>query len=155
SPEHIDVIELGPGRGLFAADVLDWAAKQFPAFARALRYVLVEQSEHLRARLRERLAEHLTAGRARIFGSLQGVGSDDGPFILFANEFFDALPVDIVDYRGSLRVGEEQGRFVEHFVPPSADELEYIDRYSVHPEPGERVEVSRPALSWIDRIAQL
>ena len=46
SPEQIDLIELGPGRGLFAADVLDWSAKQFPEFARALRYSLVEQSAH-------------------------------------------------------------------------------------------------------------
>ena len=27
------LIELGPGRGLFARDVLDWSAKQFPGFA--------------------------------------------------------------------------------------------------------------------------
>ncbi len=77
------------------------------------------------------------------------------PLILFANEFFDALPVDIVDHRGAVRVAEEQGRFVEHFVAPSAEELAYIDRYSVHPEPGERVEVSLAALSWMDRIAQM
>ena len=197
SPERIDLIELGPGRGLLASDVLDWSAKQFPEFAQALRYVLVEQSEHLRTRLRERLAEHVAAGRARICDSLEHAEGDadeeaassrrerhslaqhggeagmlgvaqqnptesrsDGsigrpPLILFANEFFDALPVEIVDHRGSVRVAEEQGRFVEQFVPPSAEELAYIDRYSVHPEPGERVEVSLAALGWMDRIAQL
>src|SRR5215471_3227556 len=36
SPERIDLIELGPGRGLFAGDVLDWSAQQFPGFAKAL-----------------------------------------------------------------------------------------------------------------------
>ena len=76
SPERIDLIELGPGRGLFAADVLDWSAKQFPEFARALRYLLVEQSEHLRARLRERLAEHVAAGRAMVCDSLEGAGAE-------------------------------------------------------------------------------
>ena len=30
SPARLDLIELGPGRGLFARDVLDWSAKQFP-----------------------------------------------------------------------------------------------------------------------------
>jgi SAM-dependent MidA family methyltransferase len=44
SPEHIDLIELGPGRGLFAQDLLDWSEKKFPDFFRALRYVLVESS---------------------------------------------------------------------------------------------------------------
>ena len=82
-------------------------------------------------------------------------GSVVRPVILFANEFFDALPVDIVDHRGSVRVAEEQGRFVEQFVSPSSEELDYIDRYSIHPEPGERVEVSLAALDWMDRIAQL
>ena len=65
------------------------------------------------------------------------------------------MPVDIVDHRGAVRVEEEQGRFVEEFVPPSAAELDYVDRFSVHPEPGERVEVSLASLQWIDRIAQL
>ncbi len=72
SPQRIDVIELGPGRGLFARDVLDWSAKQFPEFSRALHYALVEQSAHLRDRLQERLAEHIAAGKAqrlRVAGS--------------------------------------------------------------------------------------
>ena len=156
SPERVDLIELGPGRGLFAADVLDWSLKQFREFARALRYVLVEQTEHLRARLHERLAEHVAAGRAQLLDSLEFAGADtSGTLIVFANEFFDALPVEIVDYRGSVRVAEEQGSFVEQFVPPSAEELEYLDRYSVHPEAGERVEINFAALHWMDRIAEL
>ena len=32
SPEQIDIRELGPGRGLFAQDVLDWSEKKFPDF---------------------------------------------------------------------------------------------------------------------------
>src|SRR5581483_11276067 len=53
SPPRLGLIELGPGRGLFARDVLDWSAKQFPEFFRAVRYHLVEQSAHLRAKLQE------------------------------------------------------------------------------------------------------
>src|ERR1035437_211895 len=33
SPQRIDVIELGPGRGLFARDVLDWSARTLPEFS--------------------------------------------------------------------------------------------------------------------------
>src|ERR1700733_14038714 len=43
SPGYIDLLELGPGRGLFAQDVLDWSEQKFPNFAAALRYSLVEQ----------------------------------------------------------------------------------------------------------------
>jgi len=154
SPEGIDLIELGPGRGLFACDVLDWSARQFPHFAKALRYRLVEQSRGLRDRLQQQLSAHIAIGRAEVYESLEAASSAAGDvIILFANEFFDALPVDIIDYRGAVRVSEENGRFTERFVSPSPAELEFVDRYSVHPEPGERVEVSSKALDWTKRIA--
>lgn len=156
SPDRIDLIELGPGRGLFASDVLDWSAKQFPHLVRVLRYSLVEQSEPLRAKLRERLAEHVAAGRAVVHDNLASVSASmSDALIVFGNEFFDALPAEIIDHRGAVRVSEEQGGFVETFVPLSAAELEYLDRYSVHPEQGERVEACLSGLSWIDRIAEL
>ena len=155
SPERIEVIELGPGRGLFAADVLDWSAKQFPEFARALRYQLVEQSPTFRTRLRERLSSHIASGEAAVFESLESAASAAGQhLILFANEFFDALPVEIVDHRGSVRVMENGGRFVEQFVPPSGQELMFLDRYGVQPESGERVEVPLASLPWMDRMAR-
>src|SRR5271157_4839087 len=59
SPEHITVKELGPGRGLFAQDVLDWSEKKVPDFFRALRYVLDERSPELRERIAETLRPHL------------------------------------------------------------------------------------------------
>jgi SAM-dependent MidA family methyltransferase len=156
SPERIDVIELGPGRGLFARDVLDWSSKHFPGFAQTLRYALVEQSAHLRERLQERLFQHIAAGKANVLESLEGAASAAGKnIIVFGNEFFDALPVEIVDCRGAVRVGIANGRFVESFVAPSAAEHEFLDRYSVRPEEGERVEVPLASLSWMDRIASV
>jgi SAM-dependent MidA family methyltransferase len=154
SPSRIDLIELGPGRGLFACDVLDWTGKQFPEFAGGLRFGLVEQSAELRGRLRERLAEHLANGRAEVFDSFERAVEAAGEcLIVFGNELFDALPVDVIDHRGAVRVGERDGKFVEEFVAPSAEEWEFIDRYSVRPGEGERVEVCPTALAWIQRIA--
>jgi len=154
SPERIDLIELGPGRGLFARDVLDWSAKQFLGFTGALRYALVEQSPILRNRLQARLSDYLAEGTAAVFESLESAATAAGHhLIVFANEFFDALPVDIVDHRGSVRVAENNGRFCEQFVPPSANELEYLDGYGVRPQAGERVEVSLGSLAWMKRIA--
>jgi SAM-dependent MidA family methyltransferase len=154
SPHRLDVIELGPGRGLFACDVLDWSAKQFPQFSQALHYALIEQSAHLRERLKERLAEHVAAGQVRVFDSIEAAASTCGEnIIIFGNEFFDALPVEVVDHRGALRIGVENGRFVEAFVLPSAAEAEFLDCYGVHPEAGERVEATLVSLRWMERIA--
>jgi SAM-dependent MidA family methyltransferase len=154
SPERIDVIELGPGRGLFAADVLDWSSKHFLDFARALHYRLVEQSSMLRDRLQLRLASHLANGKAAVFETLESAAASAGHhLILFANEFFDALPVEIVDHRGSVRVVENNQRFAEQFVPMSAEEAAFLDRCGVRPEPGERVEVSLASLRWMQHIA--
>src|SRR5579859_4401683 len=51
APTRVDVVEFGPGRGLFAQDVLDWSREKLPQFAEALHYTMVEQSETFRARL--------------------------------------------------------------------------------------------------------
>jgi SAM-dependent MidA family methyltransferase len=75
--------------------------------------------------------------------------------IVFGNEFFDALPVEVVDYRGGLRIDLENGKFVETFVPPTKAEVEFLDRYGVHPEEGERVEATLASLEWIERIAEV
>ena len=154
TPERIDLIELGPGRGLFARDVLDWCTKQFPDFARTLRYALVEQSPALRARLEQRLADHVTARRAAIFDALEVAASSAGhSLIVFVNEFFDALPVEILDHRGSVRVVENGSKFAETFVPCSQLELEFVDRYSVPPKPAARVEASLASRQWMERMA--
>jgi SAM-dependent MidA family methyltransferase len=154
SPPRLDLIELGPGRGLFARDVLDWSAKHFPEFFHGLRYWLVEQAAKLREKLGERLNEHTSRDRCRVVGSLEEV-SPGYHLIVFVNEFFDALPVEVIDYRGALRVDVEDRGFVERFVEPSAVELEFLDRFGVHPEAGERVEAPLASLLWMDRIAEL
>jgi SAM-dependent MidA family methyltransferase len=156
SPALIDLIELGPGRGLFARDVLDWSAKQFPEFSCALHYALVEQSAHLRMKLQERLQEHTAGGKCEVFDSLEASASRASDnIIVFANEFFDALPVEVIDHRGAVRVGYENGHFTETFVAPSAAENEFLDRYGVRPEEGERVEASLASLGWMERIARV
>ena len=178
-PPQLEILELGPGRGLFARDVLDWSNKKFPDFFAALTYTLQESSPALRARLRETLREHLDAGRVAVpeersslaqrfsAGNRAKVGqvpegrptgpcrtlTPGAPLIIFANEFFDALPVEILGAQGKLHLALENGRLHEIWLPPTAEELEFLDRYSVHPENGDRIEISLPAQHWITQIA--
>jgi SAM-dependent MidA family methyltransferase len=155
SPEHIDLVELGPGRGLLAQDVLGWSEKKFPDFFRALRYVLVESSPALRQRIAETLSRHTESGKAEISAvySPDERSIEDPPVIVFANEFFDALPVEILSVKGSLRIDARGGRFTESWTPPSAEEPRFLDLYSVQPEPDERIEVPMAAQQFMDRIA--
>ncbi len=89
-----------------------------------------------------------------MFDSLEAAAATIGEnVILFGNEFFDAMPVEVVDHRGALRIGFQSGRLVEMFVPPTAEELEFLDRYGIHPEAGERVEATLASLRWMERIA--
>jgi SAM-dependent MidA family methyltransferase len=157
STKQIDIIELGPGRGLFALDVLDWAEKKFPDFAAALHYRLVETSEWLRDKQRERLAKHITSGHASIHESIDESEPKLGHVVIvFANEFFDALPVDILTDAGEIHVAlDENNSFVESVVPARPELLEYVDRYSVRPEPGERVEVNLSALDCLCKVSRL
>jgi SAM-dependent MidA family methyltransferase len=165
SPSQLEILELGPGRGLFARDVLDWSRKKFPDFFAALTYTLQESSPPLRVKLAENLQNHISTGKACLSaGTLSGAspntrsticrsGSPDVPMIVFANEFFDALPVEILSSEGKLYIAFESGHLTEIWLSPSPQEIEFLDRYSVRPQPGERLEVPFAAERWIASIA--
>ena len=84
---RVTLAELGPGRGTLMADVLR-ATARVPGFREAASVHLVEASPVLRARQAEALAglaEPVWHG---------GVDTlPDGPMLLLANEFLDALPI--------------------------------------------------------------
>ncbi|MGA3349686.1 MAG: SAM-dependent methyltransferase [Candidatus Sulfotelmatobacter sp.] len=150
-PERIEIVELGPGRGLFAQDVLGWCEKKFPDFFHALSYVLIESSPALRQRIEDKLGHHLAAGKATLAPNYLSIEVPE-TCIVFANEFFDALPVEILSTSGSLRVGLLNNRLIESWDAASRDELEFLDRHSIHPEADERVEVSLAAQEIMEQI---
>ncbi len=153
SPEHIDLVELGPGRGLFAQDVLNWSEKKFPDFFHALHYVLVESSPALRQRIKKTLGHRLDSGKAELTALCPPNEVLSTNAIVFANEFFDALPVEVLSAKGSLRIDTREDHFIETWAKPSPEEQEFLDRYSVHPEPHEHIEASLAAQQFVDRIA--
>src|ERR1700681_1568196 len=63
-PREIEILELGPGRGLFARDVLDWSNKKFHDFFASLTYTLQESSRALRAKLQDTLENPIASGNA-------------------------------------------------------------------------------------------
>ncbi len=171
SPERMEILEIGPGRGLFAQDVLDWSRKKFPAFFDAVHYSLAESSPALRGRLQATLERHFVAGKVSLCsdgkvmsgegttlvvpkaGTVERALAPEVHVIVFANEFFDALPVEVLSPQGELRISEKDGRLLESWQPASAEALEFLDRYGVHPEAGERIEASLIAQRYMSQIA--
>jgi SAM-dependent MidA family methyltransferase len=83
---------------------------------------------------------------------------EDFTGVVFSNEFFDALPVDVAVFtRGAFHeelVAFHDGRFGWVLGPPvRAEADDYLRRYFPPPEDGRRYEVNLDALAWIDRIA--
>ena len=86
SPARVALVELGPGRGTLMADALR-ATRGVPGFHDALDLHLVEINEPLRALQEKALAAFKPTWHARF------ENVPEGPMLLVANEFFDALPV--------------------------------------------------------------
>jgi SAM-dependent MidA family methyltransferase len=77
--------------------------------------------------------------------------------VAFCNEFFDALPVEAVVYRGGAfhrqLVNFDGARFVWHEGPEvDAAAADYLCRFFPAPEEGRWYEVNLDALRWIERI---
>ncbi len=107
-PDPVILAEAGPGRGTLMADALRLIGRVAPDFAAALRLHLLETSPRLR-----RVQEAALSGW-RVTWDDDLATLPDGPLILLANEFLDALPIR--QFRrtasGWLERHVEQGRSV-------------------------------------------
>lgn len=91
TPGSFRLVEMGPGRGTLMADALR-VTKAVPEFHGALDLHLIEMSPVLQDKQRAALSGFSdTAGEPSWCRDLSQV--PDGPAIIVANEFFDALPV--------------------------------------------------------------
>jgi len=87
-PNPVRLIELGPGRGTLMSDALR-AARIVPEFRAALDVTLIEMSP----KLAEIQYETLARSGAAVAWQPSLAEAPDGPAIVIANEFLDALPV--------------------------------------------------------------
>jgi len=85
-PKAFTLLELGPGRGTLMADILRVACRA-PGFRDALHLRLFETSPPLMAEQQARL-EAYEPKYLQNFDNFE-----DGPVLVVANEFFDALPI--------------------------------------------------------------
>ena len=84
-PDRVLFAECGPGRGTLMQDARRATQRVAPAFHRAACVRLIETSPRLRAQQAQRVPDATWHDRVEQL--------PDGPLILLANEFLDALPI--------------------------------------------------------------
>ena len=134
------LVEPGPGRGTLMADLLR-AARVVPGFLEAARVHLVETSPVLRRSQENALSGAGTA--IHWHASIDEV--PDGPTLLVANEFFDALPIRQFVRTGTgwheRLVGTDTGKLAFGLAPdPLPPAL--LPHWARAAAPGDIVEIS-------------
>ncbi len=89
-PQTIHLVELGPGRGLLMEDMLR-ALSHFERFMDAVQIHMVDINPHLIKLQKKALKDLDVLEKTTWHESFDTV--PEGPILLVANEFFDALPV--------------------------------------------------------------
>lgn len=87
-PERVELIELGPGRGIMMSDMLR-AARLDPGFAAAVHVTLIEASAALEAVQ----AKTLAGANVPVSWAADLSQVPEGPAIIIGNEFLDCLPI--------------------------------------------------------------
>lgn len=136
SPERCHYVELGPGRGTLAADALRSMAK----FDFSPPVYFVETSGILQEK------QSAAVPQASFSDSLDDI-PEDGPLLVIANEFFDALPIrQLVSTHAGWRervVARDQGvkfmampgtQALDHLIPPDFRNAATHTIYETSPE---------------------
>ncbi|MFN7151104.1 MAG: SAM-dependent methyltransferase [Microthrixaceae bacterium] len=171
-PDPFVVVEAAAGRGALAISVLHAR----PECASALRYVLVERSEELRARQGEHLAmshpfealgpEHdpdvdppdrpvVGRGQGPIVCALEDLPAAAVDGVVIANELLDNVAFRLLERSeqgwDEVRVTEHDGELVELLVPADDDAVRTADQLVPDAPVGARVPLQREAGEWLRR----
>ena len=162
------IVEMGAGDGTLCCDILNYAKETYPAFYKALQYIIIEESRGMRDLQKENLRAIAECGmRNAEFNSDKLLWLDysdplfksgiNGCFI--SNELVDAFPVHIVEKRGGelkeVFVDLHDNTFVEVFDSSSTPEIEkYFNRLGIELEDGQRAEVNLKAIEWMRWVAK-
>jgi SAM-dependent MidA family methyltransferase len=114
APPRVTLAELGPGRGTLMADALRAIGRAAPGFRAALSVHLVEASPALRAAQAQRLGDAVAAWHD------DAAALPDGPLIVLANEFLDALPIRRFVAGGEVAVTLAGGGLAFTTIPAEA-----------------------------------
>lgn len=147
SPLSVKLIELGPGKGTLAKDILT-AFKRRPQIFEGLTIHLVEVSESLTA-----LQKDLLKGFTNVYWHTSLEDVPDGFSLIIGNEFFDALPIRQFLFKN---------KWLERYVTfeNERDCLSFTEKETSYPfasiseTQGRIIEISEASQSYADIIGK-
>ena len=163
--DRFDVVEMGAGQGIWAADILKALSEISPECNNALTYTIVERSPSLRQVQQQQLAPWVSAESNAKLAKVQWrswdeipIGSVQGCFI--SNELVDAFAVHRVTVKtGKLQeiyVTWDGDRFVERIGDLSTPKLaEYFENLGLdlcQYAEGYQTEVNLNAIDWLTTV---
>ena len=159
-PHPFTIVEMGPGKGLLANQILATCEHRYRSFFQHLRYVLVDRSPAMRELQRGNLAPWLDrAALLTWVDDLANVAPQGLTGLFFSNELVDSFPVHRVQVTAQgieeLWVDYRDGRFVECLRPLSSDTLAHrLRRVGADWPEGYRTEINLRASEWMKHVAQ-
>jgi SAM-dependent MidA family methyltransferase len=164
-PTEFTLMEMGAGQGLLASDVLSWLYTERQDLWASLRYVISEISIPL-TEAQSRRINAVPNGHELIkkvsWRKLDDIDNYTLTGCIFSNEFFDALPFDLVTFeQGKVREiyvsVDENDNFIEEIAEPLGNGAEYfflkgnkLD-LSKYPE-GYRTEINHSAIDMLNKL---
>ncbi len=160
-PQQFTIVEMGAGRGLLAAQILEYAQQVYPSFFQAIEYLIIEAAPAMIIAQQQRLSDLPVK-----WSNWQDIADNSIEGCFLSNELIDAFPIhQVIVTENRLQEiyvtnGELDRIFIERIDALSTDRLEeywqlnqvnllngrYPDRY--------RTEVNLAALSWLELVAK-
>ena len=159
-PSPFQIVEMGAGKGLLCADILDYCRENLAGFYDDLLYLLAEKSPAFEEKQRALLARFSARGKVEwIHPETLRSGGKAITGCLLSNELIDSFPVHLVQQKdGELReiyVVDRNHSFDETLGPPSTPELgAYLRDYGAPFQEGQRGEINLGALEWVEGVSR-
>ncbi len=139
-----EILEFGGGEGILARDVLNFIKENEPELLNRISYKIFELFK------REGIDEKIT-----YLTSLDSVNEFEG--LIISNEFFDSFPFRVVEnFKGEIKEVyiNFDGKFFEELGDPSKDVKDYLEKFPLELEEGERTEIRFENYKFMKFIAE-
>lgn len=165
-PSRFTVLEMGPGKGLLARDILHACLNETSDLSSRLTYLLIERSPVMQKIQAQNLGEYVEKGvSVQWHSSLAGLDQQSIHGLIVSNELVDAFPVHRVKkVKGhtlkEVFVDYQDGQLCEYLDEPSTSGIDdYVESYAggVYQEwPDEYcTEVHLESVRWMKDVARV